>query len=51
MRWGRHVARMGKEKHMQAAGGKSEGKRPLGRPKRGWKDTKLELKQDGTGVD
>jgi hypothetical protein len=37
MRWAGHVARMGeKRKHIGYWWGKSEGKRPLGRPRHRW---------------
>ena len=39
MRWAGHVARMGGEREVyRVLVGKSEGKRPLGRPKRRWVD-------------
>jgi hypothetical protein len=39
MRWAGHVARMGeKMKSYRLLVGKSEGKRPLGRPRRRWVD-------------
>jgi len=39
MRWAGHVARMRKKTGVYGVlVGKSEGKRPLGRPKRGWED-------------
>ena len=39
MRWAGHVARMGKRRGVyRVLGGKSEGKRPLGRPRRIWED-------------
>jgi hypothetical protein len=35
MRWAGHIARMGEERYAyRILGGKSEGKRPLGRPRR-----------------
>jgi hypothetical protein len=37
MRWAWHVARIGEES-VQALVGKSEGKRPLGRPRHRWED-------------
>jgi hypothetical protein len=44
MRWAGHVARMGEEIGVhRVLVGKPEGKRPLGRPRRRWKDNiKLE---------
>jgi hypothetical protein len=39
MRWAGHVARMGEERKVyKILVGKPEGKRPLGRPWRGWED-------------
>ena len=39
MRWAGHVARMGEERGVyRVFVGKSEGKRPLGRPRRRWVD-------------
>jgi hypothetical protein len=38
MRWTGHVARMGKRNAYRLLVGKSEGKRPLGRPRRRWVD-------------
>jgi hypothetical protein len=39
MRWAGHVARMGEKRNMyRLLVGKSEGKRPLGRPRRRWID-------------
>jgi hypothetical protein len=39
MRWAGHVARMGERKGVyRVLVGKPEGKRPLGRPRRRWKD-------------
>jgi len=39
MRWAGHVARMGKRRGVyRVLVGKSEGKRPLGRPRRIWED-------------
>jgi hypothetical protein len=39
MRWAGHVARIGEKKEAYSVLiGKSEGKRPLGRPRRGWVD-------------
>jgi hypothetical protein len=37
MRWAGHVARMGEEKKLyKVLVGKTEGRRPLGRPRRRW---------------
>jgi hypothetical protein len=39
MRWAEHVARMGEERKVyKVLVGNPEGKRPLGRPRRRWKD-------------
>jgi hypothetical protein len=38
MRWAGHVARTGKRNADRILVGKLEGKRPLGRPRRGWLD-------------
>jgi hypothetical protein len=39
MRWAGHVARMGEERGVhRVLVGKTEGKRPLGRPRRRWED-------------
>jgi hypothetical protein len=39
MRWARYVARMGEKRNAyRLLVGKSEGKRPLGRPRRRWVD-------------
>ena len=51
MRWAGHVARMkeGRGVHKVLVG-KREGKRPLGRPRRGWEDNiKMELQEVGRG--
>jgi hypothetical protein len=41
MRWAGHVAHMGEGRNVyRVSVGKPEGKRPLGRPKRRWKDGK-----------
>jgi hypothetical protein len=50
MRWARHVARMGRKRSVQGFVGKPEGKRPLRRPKRRWKDNIVEdLHEVGCG--
>jgi hypothetical protein len=51
MRWAGHVARMGEERGVyRVLVGKSEGKRPLGRPRRKWEDSiKMELQEVGCG--
>jgi hypothetical protein len=54
MRWGGHVARMGKTRNAyRILVGKPEGKRPLGRPRRRWVDNiKIDLRELGwDGVD
>jgi hypothetical protein len=47
MRWERHVAQMGEGRGIyRVFVGKSEGKRPLGRPRRRWKDNiKMDLQE------
>jgi hypothetical protein len=52
MRWAGHVAWMGEGKGAyRVLVGKSEGKRPLGRPRRRWEDNiKMDLHQVGCGV-
>jgi hypothetical protein len=49
MRWAGHVARMGKERKVyKILVGKPEGKRPLGRPRRGWEVwISMDLKETG----
>ena len=51
MRWAGHVARMGEERGVhRVLVGKPEGKRPLGRPRRGWEDNiKTDLREMGGG--
>jgi hypothetical protein len=51
MRWAGHVARMGDEGGVyRVLVGKPEGKRPLGRPRRRWKDNlKMDLLEVGCG--
>jgi transcription termination factor 2 len=51
MRWAGHVARMGQGRGVyRVLVRKLEGKRPLGRPRRRWKDNiKMDLRQ--TGID
>ena len=47
LRWGGHVARM-KEGSFKIVTGKPTGKRPLGRPRRRWKDNiRMDLKVIG----
>ena len=51
MRWAGHVAGMGKRRGMyRILVGKSEGKRPLGKPRRRWEDNiKMDLREVGCG--
>jgi hypothetical protein len=51
IRWERHVARMGEDRGVyRVLVGKPEGKRPLGRPRRRWKDNiKIDLQEVGGG--
>jgi hypothetical protein len=51
MRWARHVARMGEVRGAyNILVGKPEGRRPLGRPRRGWEDNiKMDLGDIGFG--
>jgi hypothetical protein len=51
MRWAGHVACMGEErKAYKVLVGKSEGKRPLGRPRRRWEDgIRMDLREIGLG--
>ena len=51
MRWAGHVARMGEDRGVhRVLVGKSEGKRPLGRPRRRWEDNiKMDLQEVGGG--
>jgi hypothetical protein len=54
MRWAGHVAQMGEKRNVYSLlVGKPEGKRPLGRPRRGWVDNvKADLLEIGwSGVD
>jgi hypothetical protein len=52
MRWAGHVARMGEDRGMhRVLVGKHEGKRPLGIPRRRWKDNiKMDLQEVWGGV-
>jgi hypothetical protein len=52
MRWAGHVARMGGKRNVyRLLVGKSEGKRPLGRPRRMWMDNiKMDLLEIGVNV-
>ena len=48
MRWAGHVARMGEERWVyRVLVGKSEGRRPLGRPRRRWADIRTDLQEVG----
>jgi hypothetical protein len=49
--WAGHVARMGEERKLyKGLVGKPEGRRPLGRPRRGWEDgTRMDLREIGWG--
>jgi hypothetical protein len=51
MRWAGHVARMGEDRKVyKVLVGKSEGKRPLGRPRRRWEDgIRVDLREIGLG--
>jgi hypothetical protein len=51
MRWAGHVARMGEERCLyRILVGKTEGKRPLGRPRSRWEDnTTADLQDVGCG--
>jgi hypothetical protein len=49
MRWAGHVVRMGEERGAyRVLGGRSKGKRPLGRPRRRWEyNIKMDLREIG----
>jgi hypothetical protein len=51
LRWARHVARMGEERGAyRILVGRSEGRRPLGRPRRRWEDNiKMDIREVGWG--
>jgi hypothetical protein len=51
-KWAGHVARMGEERKLcRVLVGKSEGKNPLGRPRRRWEDViRMDLKEISWGV-
>jgi len=52
MRWAGHVARMSEERGVyRILVGKSEGKIPLGRPRRKWVDIKTDPQEVGCGLD
>jgi hypothetical protein len=52
MRWAGHVTRMGEKRNVYSLlVGKTEGKRPLGRPRRRWIDNiKMDLSEMGVSV-
>ena len=52
MRWAGHVARMADDRGVHwVLVGKTEGKRPLGRPRRRWEDNiKMDLQEVGGGL-
>ena len=52
MRWAGHVARMGEGRGVhRVLVGKSEGKKPLGRPRRRWQDNiKMDLQEKLDGA-
>ena len=49
MRWAGHVARMGEEREVyRVMVGKTEGRRPMGRPRRSWvNNIRMELQEVG----
>jgi len=50
MRWAGNVARTGERRGVyRDLVGKPEGKRPPGRPRRGWEDIKMDLQEVGCG--
>jgi hypothetical protein len=50
MRWAGHVARMGEKRNaFRLLVGKPGGRRPLGRPRRGWVDIRMDLVEVGWG--
>jgi len=51
MRWAGHAARIGERRGVyRVLVGKSEGKRPLGRPWRRWENNiKMDLQEEGFG--
>jgi transcription termination factor 2 len=51
MRWAGHVARVGENRNAyRILMGKPEGKRPLGRPRRMWRDNiRMDLRETGWG--
>jgi hypothetical protein len=52
MRWSGHVARIGEKRNAYRILGKSEGKRPLSRPRHMWVDNiKMDLRDRWDGLD
>jgi hypothetical protein len=53
MRWAGHAARMGEKRGAyRILMGRPEGRQPLGRPRRRWKDNiKMDLQEVGWGMD
>ena len=50
MRWAGYVARMGEERGVyRVLVGKSEGRRPQGRPRLRWVDIRMDLQEVGCG--
>jgi hypothetical protein len=50
MRWAEHVARVRKKRNAyRILVGKSEGKRPLGRPRHSWMYNNMDLRKIGWG--
>jgi hypothetical protein len=50
MRWAGNAARMGEERGVyRLLVGKLEGRRPLGRPRRRWVDSRMDLQEVGCG--
>jgi hypothetical protein len=50
MRWAWHVARMWKRNAYRILAAKPEGRRPLGRPRHGWVNIKMDLKIGWDGM-
>jgi len=50
MRWAGHVARMGEEGVYRVLGGKPEGRRTLGRPRRRWVDNIMICRRWDVGI-
>ena len=50
MRWSGHVARIAKRRGAhRVLVDRPEGRRPLGKPKRGWEDNKMDIRDVGWG--